>query len=289
MNMQVSAKRVSTILFLCLFVAAFTFLYWSALKEFVYDWSHDDNYSHGFLIPLISVFILWQKRERLKNTKCEVNLLGFFVLVCGLALAILGTASAEWYMLRFSIIVVLSGVVLYLLGMNSYKEVWFPIAFLIFAIPLPYVLFRSLTFPLQLFSTKVTYGIISWLGVSALREGNLILLPNYTLEVVDACSGLRSLITLSGLAALFAYYSGEKPHLKIIIFLIAIPVALTANIFRLIVTVLGALLISTDFADGFIHEFSGVFVFFIGLCTFFVIVRLLKWMVAKKNIGLSSV
>ena len=141
--------------------------------------------------------------------------------------------------------------------------------FLVFAIPLPYTMFRVLTFPLQLFSTEVTHTIITTLGVSALRQGNIIYLSNYSLEVIEACSGLRSIITLSALAAMFSYMSSGGIMKKSALFATAIPIAITANIVRLLVTVMGALSLGPEFADGFLHEVSGILVFLTGLFLFF--------------------
>ncbi len=267
--------------------AVFVLLYWPALNEFVYDWWHDDNYSHGFLIPLISGYLIWQKREVLQNVEIRQNRWGLVLLGFGLALNILGSAAAEWYSVRFSMIPTLMGLVLYFGGSAMLRLVWFPIAFMVFAIPLPYTLFRTLTFPLQLFSTKVTHHLITAAGVPALRQGNILHLPGYSLEVVEACSGLRSMITLSALAAVFAYMTPGGPVRKLLLFSAAIPIAIVANIVRLLVTCLGALLISSSFAEGFLHEFSGVLVFLVGLTLFFMIGSLLEWIGKKLATGSS--
>ncbi len=267
--------------------AVFVLLYWPAINEFIYDWWHDDNYSHGFLIPLISGYLLWQKREVLQNVEIRQNRWGLLLLVFGLALNVLGSAAAEWYSVRFSMIPTLLGLVLYFGGSAMLRRVWFPIAFMIFAIPLPYTLFRILTFPMQLFSTKVTHLLISAVGVPALRQGNILHLPGYSLEVVEACSGLRSILTLSALAAVFAYISPGGAVRQLLLFSAAIPIAIIANIFRLLVTCFGALLISSSFAEGFLHEFSGVLVFLVGLTLFFMIGSLLEWIGKKLASGSS--
>jgi len=270
-----TTKTQNSLLPLVLLSSVLVLLYWPALKEFVYDWWHDDNYSHGFLIPFISAYFLWQKREQIKSADIRPHWMGLTILLVGLALAVIGTAAAEWYSVRFSIILVLLGIVLFLGGPSILKTVWFPIVFLLFAIPLPYTLFRKLTFPLQLFSTEVTHTIITALGMSALKQGNLIHLPNYSLEVVEACSGLRSIITLSALAAMFSHLSSGGIIKKTILFATAIPIAITANIVRLLVTVMGALIIGPTFAEGFLHDFSGLLVFLTGLFLFFCSEKLL--------------
>lgn len=268
-----------------LVAGVFIFLYWPALNEFVYDWSHDDNYSHGFLIPVISGYLLWQKKEAILQAEYGRNGLGLAVVIVGLLLNILGTAAAEWFTVRFSMILVLLGLVWYLAGSQVLRLTWFPIAFLVFAIPIPYTIFRTLTFPLQLFSTKVTHEIITAAGIPALRQGNILHLQNYSLEVVEACSGLRSIITLSALSAVFAYMSPGGPVQRSTLFVMAVPIAIVANIFRLLVTTFGALLISSSFAEGFLHEFSGLLVFMVGLTLLFISGAVIKWIGTRKNTG----
>ncbi|MFQ5753370.1 MAG: exosortase/archaeosortase family protein, partial [bacterium] len=191
------------------------------------------------------------------------------------------------YSVRFSMIIVIAGMVLYLSGSAYLREVLFPIAFLVFAIPLPYTLFRSMTFPLQLFSTKATYSILTIFGIPALRQGNIIHLTNYSLEVIEACSGLRSIITLSALAAIFSYFSAGGMSKKVFMLGMSIPVAMAANVIRLLVTVFGALIFGPNFAEGFLHEFSGILVFLVGLAMLFFLGSMMKWIGRKKSIGWS--
>ena len=267
---------------LVLLTAVLILLYWPALQEFLYDWWHDDNYSHGFLIPVISGYLLWKKRDKIKAIEKQGHWAGLIFIIAGLGLTVLGTAAAEWYSVRFSMILVLLGLVLFLAGPKMFKETWFPIVFLIFAIPLPYTIFRTLTFPLQLFSTKVTYVLATNLGVTALRQGNIILLPNYSLEVVEACSGLRSIIVLSALAAIYSYMISGGVLKKTTLFLMAIPIAIFANIVRLMITVFGAQIIGKEFAEGFLHELSGLVVFLTGLFLFFLTEKLFSRMTKVK-------
>ena len=264
-------------LFTTAIVVVFVWLYLPAMNEFIYDWWHDDNYSHGFLIPVISGYLLWRKRDELRSLERTQAPAGAALVAVGLLLQLLGTAAAEWYAVRFSMIVVMSGLVWYFFGTAMLRATWFPIAFLVFAIPVPYTLYRMATFPLQLFSTQMTHGVLAGAGVPALREGNLIHLSGYSLEVVEACSGLRSMITLSALAALFGYLHEGGRASRLVLFCCAIPIAIIANIFRLLVTVLGAAFVSPQFADGFLHEVSGLLVFMVGLTLLYLCERGLAW------------
>jgi len=269
--MNISSNRISRSAPGILLTTALFLLFLPAINELVFDCSTDDNYSHGFLIPIISGFFLWQKREEISKAKKQVEPLGALVLLTGLGLTVFGTAAAEWFTLRVSLVVVILGIVTYLYGREVLRLTWFPIVFLLFAIPLPYTIFRSLTFPLQLFSTKVSGSILSAIGIPLLREGNILHVPGYSLEVVEACSGLRSMITLSVVAAAFSHILNGGPIKKILLLTLAVPVSVAANIFRLLVTTLGAMLISPSFADGFLHDFSGMIVFTMGLIFFAVI------------------
>ncbi len=240
-------------------------LYFPVLKELVSDWYHDSNYSHGFLIPLVSGYFIWQKREYLIKITIKTYHVGLFVLLPGLIMYIIATASAEWFFARLSFIIVISGILLFITGKDFFKAIFFPVLFLVFMIPLPYIIYYSLTFPMQIFASKTSTMLLQLIGFPILRQGNIIHLQNYSLEVVEACSGLRSLMTLSALGAALAYFSQKTALGGIFLFLFSIPIAIGANIFRILITALGATLISPNFADGFIHEISGLMVFLVGL------------------------
>ncbi len=260
-------------------------LYLPALREFLYDWYHDDNYSHGFLIPFVSGYLVWQKREVLRAFEIKSNIFGLVILIFGLAIFTIGTAGAEWFVTRVSLIIVLAGILLYLFGKEIIKSIWFPIVFLIFMIPIPYVIYYGLAFPMQIFSTELAFGSLKLIGFSALRQGNIIHLPNYSLEVVAACSGLRSLISLSALSAVFAYITQRSSLKRSVLFLSAVPIAIIANVFRLFVTAIGAVIIGPEFAEGFLHEFSGLLVFVTAIILLIIEGGILNWIGRKKNIG----
>ena len=244
----------------CLFVI----LYFTILRELVSEWYNDPNYSHGFLIPVISAYLIWQKKEELKNIKYQKSYLGLAILILGLACYIVGTAAAEFFSVRFSFILVLFGLIFYLFGKDVIKEIWFPVVFLFFMIPIPYVIYYAITFPLQLFSTKAATFLLQLTGFTILRQGNIIHLQNYSLEVVEACSGLRSLMTLSALGAAIAYLTQNKLFSGLLLFVLSVPIAIGANVIRILITAVGAMLISPKFAEGFLHEMSGLIVFMVG-------------------------
>jgi exosortase len=260
-----------------LLAAIFLVLYLPVLANLVSDWEEDANYSHGFLIIPISAYLLWKKREELKKIPLETCNWGLVLVVGSLALYLFGTAGMEFFTTRVSMIGLIAGVVLYLAGWRFLREIWFPIAFLLFMIPVPYILYYSATFPLQLFGTKVAGFVIGLLGIPHLRQGNIIHLPdNYSLEVAEACSGLRSLVTLLALAALIAYLTQRTKPRAIVLFLSAVPIAIAANIFRITVTAVGAYGISRELAEDLLHEISGIIVFAFSLVCLLILSSILR-------------
>ena len=251
--------------------ALFLIIYIPVLIGLVGDWYDDDNYSHGFLIPVVSAYLIWKKRQQIKElTAPSGDNLGLILIIFGMVIYILATAAAEYFTLRFSLVATLFGLVWYLYGRGVIKLTWFELLFLLFMIPLPYVLYNSLTFPMQLFATKVTVKILNIIGMTALRQGNMIHLPGYSLEVAEACSGMRSLISLLALGAIYARLTQKDIPRQIVLFLSTIPIAIAANIFRVLFTAVGAYTISRELAEEFLHELSGMMVFIVAFIMLFI-------------------
>jgi exosortase len=244
--------------------------------ELVGDWLRDGNYSHGFLIIPISVFLFYRRRQELQfpAPTCRSGLL-FFVLGCvGL---IFGVAATEFFTTRFSLVLAVTGLGLYYLGLANFRKVWFAFFFLLFMIPIPAIIYYSATMPMQLFATKATNSILHVVGVPSHREGNIIYLPAYTLEVSEACSGLRSLTTLLALAALVGYLTLTGTLRPIVLFLSAFPIAVGVNIFRLLFTAVGAYAVSPRIAESFLHQLSGILVFVLALIIMMLLAGVLRW------------
>jgi len=258
-------------------------IYYSVLTVMVETWWDDPNYSHGFLIPLVSAYLIWEKREKLNHKISHKSNAGLVFLLGGIGLCIVGTAAAEFFTVRFSFVMVILGIVFYLYGKNFVKETWFPILFLIFMIPIPYVIYYAVTFPMQILSTKAATALLQLFGFPILRQGNIIHLENYSLEVVEACSGLRSLMTLTALGAAMAYITQKTIFSSILLFLLSVPIAIGANVFRITITALGALWISPKFAEGFLHEVSGLVVFLVGFISLGIVGIVLNWIGNIKN------
>lgn len=257
--------------------AAFLIMYLPILIDLVSDWYVDPNYGHGFLIIPVSAWLIWRKRAVLRTIPLETGKWGLPIIIAALALFIVGTAGAEFFTTRVSMVILLFGITLYMAGPRFVREIWFAFFFLLFMIPVPYIIYYSATFPLQLLGSKIAAGVLGVIGIPHLRQGNIIHLPdNYSLEVAEACSGLRSLVTLLALGALLAYLTLKTKWKAITLFLATVPIAIAANIFRITVTAIGAYGISRKVAEDVLHELSGTIVFMFSLICLLILSSILR-------------
>src|SRR4030066_860247 len=251
-------------------------IYLPVFVELVDDWERDSNYSHGFLVPLVSLFLLWRKRKEFAHIPTQSTPLGLGAIAAGLFLLLVGTAGAEYFTVRLSFVILLFGLVWYFGGTRLAKAVSFPIWYLILAIPIPYVIYFAAAFPLQVLGTKITASLLHLIGLPCIRQGNIIHLQGYSLEVVEACSGLRSLVSLLALSGVYAYLTQKTALKKLILFASAVPIALITNIFRIFISSLGAYAISPKLAEDFLHELSGLLVFVVSFICLFIFGAILK-------------
>jgi exosortase len=254
-------RRWAGILQWSLLAGALFYLYIPVLTALVADWWDDPDYSHGFVVPLLSAYFGWKRRQQLAETALQPRWWGCGVLLCGLSMLVLGTVGAELFVMRSSLVVVIAGVVWFRLGWQHLKLLAFPIAFLQFMIPLPEILLNTIAFPLQLLAAKLSTASLQMIGLPVFRDGNIISLPHITLEIVEACSGLRSLVSLLALAVVFAYLSHRQIWKRVTLVVSAIPIALVANAFRIWGTGVLAHHYGSQVAEGFYHTFAGWLVF----------------------------
>lgn len=240
-------------------------VYWSIVPGMVSDWNHDPNYSHGFLVPLISAYFVYLKWPTLKTLPVVPSNLGLPVIAGSLLLLVFGFAGTEYYTMRSSLVFLLAGIVLYWFGWQVFRALALPLGFLLFMVPLPYIVYDALAFPLKLFVTQASVASLKALGVAVVREGNIIMFPQTVLEVADACSGLRSLMSLLALAVAYAFVSQQSWVKRLLLVLSAVPIAIMTNMFRVIATGFLAQYYGAAVAEGFFHEFAGFVVFAIAM------------------------
>ena len=238
-------------------------LYHTVLQEMVFQWWEEPDYSHGFLVPLVSAYFVWVKRKTLAEIPACPDRRGLLLLIGGIGLFFLGQIGAELFLMRSSLIVVISGLVLYLRGWRFFKQLLFPIGFLIFMIPLPAIIFNAVAFPLQLLAARTATYCLQLMEVPVLREGNLIYLTTSIMDVTEACSGIRSLMSLLALGTLFAYLSQGSHWWRAVMIVSTVPIAILANAFRVTGTGFLAEAFGSEIARGFYHTFSGWVVFLV--------------------------
>ncbi len=254
------------------------FLYHDVLLLLVRDWIHDDNYSHGFFVPLFSAYLLWLRRKRLSAMPAVPSWQGLLIIVGALATLIVGALGAELFLSRSSLLLLLAGLIIYFLGWGWFRVVLFPWAFLFLMIPIPQIIFNQITLPLQFLASRLGSWLLALLGVPVLREGNVIHLPVMDLEVVEACSGIRSLVSLVTLATIYGYFLEPRIWLRIFLALAAVPIAVVANGLRVMGTGLLAQYWSPDKAEGFFHTFAGWVIFLLSLGMLFGLHGGIRWL-----------
>jgi exosortase len=254
-----------------------SWLYFHIIVHLGAQWSKDPNFSHGFFVPMFSLFLLWKERARLARLPSAPSLWGLPILICAVVVLLSGVLGAELFFSRVSLLLVIAGLVIFFRGWDFFRAVLFPWAFLLLMIPLPAIVFNQITFPLQLLASKVAAAVLPLAGVPVLREGNIINLPAMPLEVAEACSGIRSLLSLTTLAIIYGYLMEKRIWVRILLALASIPIAVATNSFRIVGTGLLVQYWDPDKAQGFFHEFSGWLVFVVSLLMLYLLHQMLQW------------
>jgi exosortase len=246
------------------------------------QWENNPNYGHGWLIPLAMGYMIFKKKDIFK-ADYKSTLKDLWLVFAGVVIFLLGARIEFIQITLFSLLVIALGLVYFYKGKTAFKEMLFPVGYFVFGIPVPYYL-ESFTVPLKSMATVVSVGFMQMAGITIARQGNIIYLPNYTLEVADACSGLKSLVMVTAVGALYAYISQPTLKRKWVLFLSSIPIAVIANIARIVMVGILASIFGEKLAFDFVHDFSGIFVFIIaGVCLALTGV-LMEWII-KKRVG----
>ena len=258
-------------------------LYAPILVRLVMQWWSDPNFSHGFFVPAFSLFVLWQDRSHLGRIRPAPSLWGLPVIVLAMCTLVLGIFGAELFLSRASLIVLIAGMTLFFMGWEMLRAVSFPLLFLVLMVPLPAIVFSQITFPLQILASKLSAWLLPFLGVPVLREGNVINLPAMPLEVAEACSGIRSLLSLTTLAIMYGYLLEKRVVIRVVLTLASVPIAVVANGLRIVGTGLLVQYWDPDKAEGFFHAFSGWLIFVVSLLMLFTLHQCLIFLQRHKE------
>ncbi|MEO8099603.1 MAG: exosortase/archaeosortase family protein [Acidobacteriota bacterium] len=257
-------------------------VYFPILVKLVNQWSTDEDVGHGFFVPIVAGYIVWQRRETLMALPWKPAWWGVGLLVWSGLQAYIGMAGAELFLQRTAFLIALVGLLLVLGGVGVIRALAFPLLLLPFMIPIPTVIYNQITFPLQLFASQVAEYCLLLINIPVLRDGNILELASQKLSVAEACSGIRSLLTLSFLSLVYAYVFDRKVWMRWVLLICVIPIALLANAGR--VTITGILSeIDTKLATGVFHEMEGWVIFVIAFAMLAATHWFINWIYSIRN------
>lgn len=261
-------------------------LYWKIVLGMVVQWWDDPNYSHGFLVPVFSAYLVWRQRAVLRTLPWTGSVLGLPVILVGIGALLAGDLAADNFLMRSSLIVTLAGLALFHLGTQVFRAVLPPMAFLFFMVPLPAVIFYAITFPLQRLAAQDAAAVLEFLGVPVLLDGNIIHLAQLSLGVTEACSGIRSLISLFAGTIAWGYMFFPTGWAMPALVAATVPITIAANAARVVLTGLIGQYLGVEYASGFFHEFAGLVIYavaFTGLLATHALIRLVLRLLARRR------
>jgi len=258
-------------------IVSFLYTFYPILNHLVTKWYTADEYSHGFLIVPIAAYIIFTKRFELRDIDLNPSIAGIALTVVSLIAYLFALMAGILTLSGVAMIFAIYGVVLYLLGTSFFAAIFFPLFFLLFMIPVPSQIFSAITIPLQLLVSKISVLAAHVLDIPVYREGNLLFLPDHTLEVVQACSGLRSLISLIVLSTVFAYFTLNSNKLRFVLVILAAPAAIVVNMVRVFFTIVFFHYFNMDLTVGSIHTMFGILIFGLAIIMLFGFQRLVSY------------
>lgn len=274
-EITISQQQIGRGGLLCL---ALGWLYFDVLRRLTSDWYNDENYSHGLLVPLIAGYAIWQNRDRLRALGMRsMTWIGGGLMVLAVLMLWAGTVGAELFITRISFLFAIISLILYFGGKDWLKQMTFPLLLLLLAIPIPLLIFNRIAFPLQLIASDYAARVINMIGIPAFREGNVIELAQMKLEVVEACSGIRSLMSLATLAVTYAYFTESKWWRQLVLVASVIPIAIATNAARVTITGVMAHYRGEEAAQGFQHAFSGWLMFIVAMILLLAVAQVLRF------------
>ena len=261
-----------------LFVSAvLLMLFLAVITGLFVNWYEDPDYSHGFFVPLLSTYMIWRKRDELLSLSARPSRHGLFIVGGSLGLLFLGSLGAELFLTRIAFLGTIAGLIVYFLGWPMLRAVSFPMGFLLLMIPLPVLVYNEIVFPLQSLASSFATRVLETVNLfPVLKEGNVLVLPNNRIEVVEACSGIRSLMSLITLAVAYGYFVERNRYLRIALVLLVLPLAVVSNGFRVVGKAVLTYYWGPKAAEGFLHSFSGWVIFIVATCLLLVLHKLIS-------------
>jgi exosortase len=254
-----------------LLLACYGPVLWSLARQ----WGEDQDMGHGFLVPVIAAWIAWRKREELRHIRPKPTWWGIAFVMLGAFQLYLATLGAELFLARTAFVISVIGIVLLLGGLDYVRVLAFPIFLLFFMVPIPAILYNRITFPLQILASQAAAATLSILQIPVLRDGNILELSDRQLSVVEACSGIRSLLSLCFLCLVYGYFFEKRTSVRVVLFLAAAPIAILANAARVALT--GVLFsVKPEYAEGFFHTASGWVIFMMSLAMLLALHQVLR-------------
>lgn len=238
--------------------------------------ARDSYYSHGFLVPVVTGYLIWQMKDELSKVPLKESVWGMRFIIAGVILYFLSSLFRIYFSSGFSMLIVLYGLVLYFLGADFVKKTAFPLLFLVFMIPLPEVTITNMSFQLKMFAAKIAGITLNNMNIPAVQDGSIIKMRHTHVVVDDVCSGLRSLIALTALGSIFAYWLKASMAKKIILFLSTIPIAVVTNVCRVVILASISEIWGAQYAEGFVHDATGFLVFVIAFILLYTVGKILE-------------
>lgn len=259
-------------------------LYAPVLVRIVKEWAEEEDMGHGFFVLPVVGYIIWQRRDELAKIPIRPHWFGYVLIVLGFLQLLAGTLGADFFVMRTALIVSIFGMLFATCGWPMIKALAMPLFLLLFMIRIPLFIYSQITFPLQIFASKVAEASLTLLGIPVLREGNILELTSQRLNVVEACSGIRSLLSLAFLSLVYGYFFDSRSWMKWLLLIATIPIAIIANASRVTITALLSEF-KPELAEGAYHTFEGWVIFMVALGALIATHKLLSWVIDRFNQG----
>ena len=267
-KMQIILALTALTLFIVAYIPVFQFL-----GE---KWLVSEEYSHSFIVVPFIFYMAWRKLPVILEGPIRYSIFGLVILIFSIPIYLFAWLTQVHTIISLSLFLTIIGVIIYLAGVKGVKELCTPLILLVMVIPIPEQLYIQITFPLQLKVSQISEIVIRIFGVPIFREGNIMNIPEKSFEVVEACSGLRSMITILTLSVIMDYFMLRKTYSKLVLFIMGVPVAIFVNIIRVISIVLLFHYFKLDLSAGIWHTIMGLLIFCIALLILFLLQRVLE-------------